>query len=797
MKISFVSTSDLGHGAGIAAYNAFNDIIDYSQQHHLNHSLAMWVSEKRSNNPHVVQLDPQKKKMGISLRKPLLKLEKLINLYGPQNYYSLRSKALIDAIQRFETDIVHLHSIHWLTQNFSPRILQQITDRPIIWTIHDMWAFTGHCCYSYDCERWKKGCGNCPDLNSFVPILRDSTAWLFQVKKKIYQAKNLTIISPSVWLRDLAKESPLLKHLDIRCIPYSLDQTQFYRFRTQKQAEFVGKTVILFTCTWLQDPRKGLPFFIDAISKLPPAIRDNIIVLMAGHGTVPEELCKLVKVHYAGDIKDRAAMNAIYNKSDIFVCTTLADNLPNVVLESMATGVPVVSFDTGGVSDMLTDGQTGFCVPQKDTVSLSGKLLKLIQDTELRDKMSQACIDTIRKKFTRDKQAEAYLQLYEEKLNDMPSRVLKQSVAPVTKESSPRQAYPCNKPFTQIYMYPRQVNDFRFCPYHPGNPVQFLQYSASEFYRLFNENKEIQRIRTAFLSGDFNAAGCKQGCLEYAKFKTAGIKYYAEDYIKDGRYEPNTLWLSMGPDCNIRCRYCMEKKPSEIDFNTCDQRFMDMAGEFVLGGGNLLLTGGEPLLPKWKFRETLERLIGQNSCGKIWLQTNGVYLNEGMCDLIMKAPVYDVGISFDTYKEDLFEFLRRGASFKQVYGNLQTLKKKKEATHNEKLKIVILCAVLKPTADHLYETVSFFMDQGFALDLNSLHQSVFAPNFCNENGLHNLTSQELDRLYRSVLRLGEKYGDSKQLNFLGFKGQLENMLKSRQHGHEYQVNLTSSNENWD
>lgn len=772
MKIAMVSTSDLGHGAGVSAYNLMKDF-------ELTDGLLprMFVSEKKSDSIYVHQLLPQKKIFGKPLEPYFSKIETFINLYGPQNYYSVRSKALLNGINDFNPDIVNLHSIHWDRRNFTPKIIQDIKDKPIIWTIHDMWAFTGHCCYSDDCEKWKVGCGNCERLSPFIPIKNDMTSILMKLKKKWYHAKNLTVVAPSKWLYNLAKESYLFDGIDVRYIPYSVNQETFFSKNVlDLRNSYCGtKQTILFSCSWLQDPRKGFDDLYKAMYKIKNKLH-NVVLLVAGIGVIPKELSDIIEVKYFGEVHSRDEMNNLYNMSDFFVMPTKMDNLPNAILEALATATPVIAYSTGGVPDMIQDQINGFLVDRHDIDTLSKRIAQLLDEKNLLEQFSVNALSSINNNFTRTLQAERYKKLFEEKLGL-------------------QKLYPCKAAFQQVYLIPRENIDFRFCPYHEYNAVDFEDISIHKLKEIFNKNSEIQRRRQAYLKGDFLGAGCKEGCLELSKFRETGLGYKLEDFTKeDGFFEPATIWLSMGPDCNISCRYCLDVPSSKINYKTCNPDFMNLAKDLVLQGGSLLLTGGEPTLPKYGFKKMLQTLSAYDVKGKIWLQTNGTNLNDELAQLIINSPVYAVGVSFDTYKKDLFNYLRRGADFDQVFSNFKNLRDMRDKygtpklKNNEKLKLVILCAVLKSTADHLIETVDFFMNEGFHIDLNNLHEAVFAPTFCKSEGLHNLSLKELEKLYQDVIYLGEKYQD--RLSYLGLQGQVDNIIKYKKQNINYQVNLT-------
>jgi sulfatase maturation enzyme AslB (radical SAM superfamily)/Flp pilus assembly protein TadD len=349
-------------------------------------------------------------------------------------------------------------------------------------------------------------------------------------------------------------------------------------------------------------------------------------------------------------------------------------------------------------------------------------------------------------------------------------------------------AYPCPYAFSQLYMVPRSVLDLRFCSYH--GPVFFEDQKAvyrggvEALDRILHAHPQFVARRAAYLAGDYKGAGCSENCIWFNKWKTTGKGFKLADHLgPDGRFKLGKIWLSMGPDCNVTCRYCLEPGEFKMDFNTCDPAVMNIARDFVRRGGELLLTGGETFLPKWGFARALEELVNWGDAkGTISLHTNGTYLNEKNRDLLLRGPVSVVGVSMDTLRKDLYEYLRRGTSYDLVWGNVTSLLRERAARGQSHPVITILCAVMKSTAGHIVETVDRAVEAGLGISLNALFQGYYSPAFSSQEGLHNLSPAELDKLYADVLHLEKKYGPNGRVNWQGFKGQVENQLQLARSG---------------
>lgn len=349
--------------------------------------------------------------------------------------------------------------------------------------------------------------------------------------------------------------------------------------------------------------------------------------------------------------------------------------------------------------------------------------------------------------------------------------------------------YPCPAPFSQLYVLPRTRLDMRFCSYHEpvyvDDPSALYSGGSTKLNEFFNKNRELERRRKEYLAGNFlKGAGCSESCYWYSKWKKTGHGFSADEFVNEGgMYEVKKLWLSIGPDCNIFCRYCLDPDEFHIDYKTCDLGVMELAREFVAEGGSILLTGGEPFLPKFKLTEVLQQLTdrGQVS-GEFEIHTNGMFLNPRVRELILRGPVRSVDVSMDTLRKDLFEYLRKGAKFDTVWGNVRSLKLERDAQGLGHPRVMILCAVMTDTYDHIIETAERVVEAGLIISFNALFKAYYSPDFSGSHGLHNLSLGQLKKLYEDVIFLEEKYGSDGPVQIMGFKGQVENLMNARQRG---------------
>ena len=359
---------------------------------------------------------------------------------------------------------------------------------------------------------------------------------------------------------------------------------------------------------------------------------------------------------------------------------------------------------------------------------------------------------------------------------------------PLEAPAKPQGGCPCPFPFSQLYMIPREYLHLSFCSYHPGviveNQADYYNDGNAALQKFFSTNEELARRRQKFLAGDHHGAGCSPDCYWLNQWKSTGIGYDPADY-RDivGEYKLSRAWLTVGPDCNITCRYCLEPKEFVIDYNTCDATAMNVARDLVAQGGSVLLTGGEPFLPKFRLVPALEDLSRrENVTGWFEIHTNGMYLKPEVRDLVLRAPVKTVNVSMDTMRKELFEYLRRGGKFDLIWGNVRALREERDQRQLTRPSIVILCAVMKSTADHIIETAEIAVKEGLSISFNALFKGYFSPDFCREEGLHNLTLEQLEKLRDDILLLESRYGADGPIQAHALKGQVANLLQAKRTG---------------
>lgn len=329
-------------------------------------------------------------------------------------FLPMESKAIISEIERVKSEIIHLHNIHG--GYFEISLLNKLSQfAPIIWTFHDMFNFTGHCAYSFDCERWETGCGDCPYLDTYPAIKKDRTKANLKYKKKIYDSSDFTIVAPSKWLYDCIKRS-VLKDKDIRLIYNGIDTKIFKKTDKEKAREKLSlpqdKKIILFSADGgVANPFKGGKFVLDIYEKLRER-KDILFLNIGGEKTEISENW----INY-GYIKSEDEMALMYCASDIYLFPTLAEVFGLVIAEAMSCGLPVVTFDVGGVPEIVEHKKSGYVAQYKDSDDLLSGVNMLIDDENLRRNFGEAGEQRAREMFDAKIMAQKYYELYCEILN--------------------------------------------------------------------------------------------------------------------------------------------------------------------------------------------------------------------------------------------------------------------------------------------------------------------------------------------------------------------------------------------
>lgn len=334
----------------------------------------------------------------------------LCRVTGIQYVYSIWStKRLIGKLKNYNPDIIHIHNLHLWVINV-PMLFNYIKkyNISVVWTLHDCWAFTGQCPHftMVECDKWKYGCGDCPQPDCYPPAWFDKTAFMWKKKRKWFSdVKNMTIVTPSQWLANLCKQS-FLKNYTIKVINNGIDLDVFKPVASNFREKYnisKDKTILLGVAFgW--GPRKGLDSFIELSKRIDQSSYQ--IILVGTDDRIDKKLPKeIISIHKTSN---QAELAEIYTAANVFVNPTMEENYPTVNMEALACGTPVVTYRTGGSPEIIDD-TCGRCVERGDFESLVN-MIETMSDKSLIS--SKACLDKS-KEFSKKDRIMEYISLYE------------------------------------------------------------------------------------------------------------------------------------------------------------------------------------------------------------------------------------------------------------------------------------------------------------------------------------------------------------------------------------------------
>jgi glycosyltransferase involved in cell wall biosynthesis len=275
-------------------------------------------------------------------------------------------------LKSWSPTLINVHNLH---EAMSFSLLERIPQHiPLIWTLHDMWALTGYCYYSKQCKKYRTGCsGECPELGNWGAVtVPPDKEWQRRSDWFESRSMNLVCVAPSKWLADCA-EARLNGRAKVVCIPNGLDTQIFTPLANRNIARnALGIPLdlpVILVGAHSFTPVKGSALLSLALDKLVDMIgRHFVVVVCGGHGQGVRVAGDAI---YSGLVRDVRLLNMYYNAADVFVSSSLAENLPNVLVEACAAGTPSVAFDVGGCGEIVRDGENGFLAKSGDSSDLA------------------------------------------------------------------------------------------------------------------------------------------------------------------------------------------------------------------------------------------------------------------------------------------------------------------------------------------------------------------------------------------------------------------------------------------
>lgn len=410
MKTLLINTSDQG-GSGIAAYRLHTGLkflgvnSNMLVQSKLTDDRTV-IEQQAKLNRKIAQASPNLTTWPLPLyrhREPLL--------FSPQWF----PDGLASQVAQLNPDIINLHWVCWglLQIETLPKFNQ-----PLVWTFHDMWAFTGGCHYAGQCDRYRDSCGSCPQLHSSKNW--DLSRWVWQRKERAWKNINLTVVTPSSWLARCTSSSSLFKNQRIEVIPNGID-TQIFKPIDKQLARLLlnlpnDKQIVLFgAMSSTSDRRKGFHLLQPALKSLSQSGWQDQIELVVFGSSEPIKAPEFgFHCRYLGRLYDPISLAILYSAADVFVAPSIEDNLPNTIMEAIACGTPCVAFKIGGIPEMIEHHINGYLARPDEPEDLAQGIAWVLENSERHQKLSHSAREKAEREFTQDLQARRYMSLFTE-----------------------------------------------------------------------------------------------------------------------------------------------------------------------------------------------------------------------------------------------------------------------------------------------------------------------------------------------------------------------------------------------
>jgi len=400
MKVTLINTADAGGGAPVACLRLLKALDEQKVD------VTLLVQHKKTDEPKVEGIA----KNTLTRLKAQFNflLERLPFIFFHEKDKSVRfafstanvGTSIKDEPLVKDADILHLH---WTNSGFLSVVdLKQLMDlgKPIVWTLHDMWTFTGGCHYAGTCDHFMRECGDCYFLSDAGPNDISHSGWLRKAAMYV-GAKNITFVTCSNWLAGVAKQSSLLKDFNIKAIPNPIDTNIFLPLNdTDSHAKWCinpWARIILFGAANINDKRNGIA-----------ALTEVVIFGKNKHFDV-----SVLPYHvYQFDmISSQAELAELYSLAEVLVLPSLEDNLPNTAMEAMACGTPVVAFNTGGLTEMIDHQKNGYLAEFKSAADLAKGIFEIL-NSDKKEELSQNARNKVLRDYNNETVARQYMEVY-------------------------------------------------------------------------------------------------------------------------------------------------------------------------------------------------------------------------------------------------------------------------------------------------------------------------------------------------------------------------------------------------
>lgn len=407
MKAVIINSTDIG-GTGLAGRTLCQALNTYT-----GFDTKVLCGGKESSDELVTQV----------LSGKILRLHNIFKRLLPSihiEHFPHVSHKILKWVKDKKPDIINLHNIHGGYFPY-PIISKLGRIAPIVVSMQDMWCLTGHCAYSYDCDKWQSGCFVCPHKDWYEPLGFRSAHFHWRRKKRIFENEKIVFVTCSKWIQNKAQKSLIMAGKTIHQIFNPID-TDTLKPISQDAARNVlnlpkGKNIIAYGAANISDPRKGFKELLRSMSASFVS-NNNLFLLTMGqdrNGTLKHVPHSLPHLHVKDGSSD-LVRSIVYNAADVFVFPTKADNVPNMLAESLSCGRPAITFDVGGCGEIIINNKTGYLAKYADYTDFQHGIELLLHNTQQRGMMEQQCRLFAVSNFSMESCAEKYATVFQELL---------------------------------------------------------------------------------------------------------------------------------------------------------------------------------------------------------------------------------------------------------------------------------------------------------------------------------------------------------------------------------------------
>lgn len=408
MNVLIVNTSDIHGGAAIAAFRLLNALKSNGV------NVKMAVRDKLSNEDDIISIGNNfNNKFNFYHERAEIFLRNRLSRENLFEISTAKKGIPITETEEFKkADVIHLHWINqgMLSINEIKKILS--SGKKVVWTMHDMWPFTGICHYAGNCNFYTNGCGNCPLLKH--PSKNDLSRTTYRRKKSAYSKGEINFVACSNWLKEEALKSALTLAHHTTSIPNPINTDIYTPLNKEEVRNSLklpnDKKIILFAAVKASDKRKGLDYLVEALSFLKDYSNDLYFLIAGNRNQEIENLFSPLPVESLGYVSPED-MPKLYNASDLFVSPSLQDNLPNTIMEAMSCGTPCVGFKTGGIPQMIDHKTNGYVADYKDSSDLANGIIWSLFNSNSNN-LSVNARKKVVENYSNEVIAKKYLEIY-------------------------------------------------------------------------------------------------------------------------------------------------------------------------------------------------------------------------------------------------------------------------------------------------------------------------------------------------------------------------------------------------